>query len=649
MSLPKRLIPGAAVLAALVSFSAAAAAAETVAPDSLAAAPFIVSDGDTLWLAPALEVVGSRVPAALPVAVRRLEILGEQDIEDAPARSAAELLQAVPGVVTGQRQQYGVQSDLSIRGSTFEQVQVLLDGFDVSDAQTGHHALDLPLARQDIERIEVLQGQGSALYGSGAFGGVVNVVSKDAGSRAGGEVAAAAGGLGTWQTRGSLTDLSEDQRTGLRLSFDRFHSDGQDLEQPGGGELRNESDLWVVTSRLDQQQERGESSIFAGWAKRRFGALDFYAPYPSFEQTETFFASGRVNRSLGDRWTVEPRAYFRRHTDRFVLIRSNPDAYVNDHLTRRVGTELRGIGVLDERHTLAIGLEGVYEDLDSQGIRGGVHGPAMGRHLRRRLSLSTELDRHRGRLRWQAGARLDARADRAPRFSGTGAAAWDLAEEWTLRGSAGSVYRIPTWTELYYTSPVNLGDSQLQPETGWVWDAGLDWRRDVWTAQLTWFERRETDGIDWAMAPGGSTFEVMNIAEATTRGIELSGRWSHSRGHHLSAGWAWLDKQLDLPGNYVARYALQTPRHVLTGSGTLNLPWRLAATLAGRYLERTDGAGSHGGYRVAFVLDGRLDWQGPRDFFASLTGTNLLDRAYEEVPGVPLPGTVATFEIGRRF
>ena len=647
MSLPSMLIRGAAVLAALLSFTAVAA--EPVVPDSLAAPPFIVSDGDTLWLAPALEIVGSRVPAALPVAVRRLEILGEQDLQNAPARSAAELLQAVPGVVTSQRQQYGVQSDLSIRGSTFEQVQVLMNGFDVSDAQTGHHALDLPLARQDIERIEVLQGQGSALYGSGAFGGVVNVVSKDAGSRAGGEVAALAGGLGTWQTRGSLTDVSEDGNTGLRLSFDRFHSDGQDLEQPDGSQLRNESDQWVITSRLDQQQENGESSVFVGWAKRKFGALDFYAPYPSFEQTETLFASARLNRSLGERWTVEPRAYFRRHTDRFVLIRSNPDAYVNDHITRRVGTELRGIGVLDDRHTLAIGLEGVYEDLDSQGIRGGVAGPAMGWHLRRRLSLSTELDRHSGRLRWQAGARLDARPERSPRFSGTGAAAWDLNREWTVRGSVGSVYRLPTWTELYYTSPVNLGDSRLQPETGWVWDAGLDWRRDVWNAQLTYFERREEDGIDWARAPGSDAFEVMNIAEATVRGVELSGRWSHSRGHHVSAGWAWLEKDLDLPADYLARYSLQTPRHVLTGSGTMILPWHLAATLTGRYLERTDGAGSSGGYRVAFVLDGRLDWQGPLDTFASLTGTNLLDRSYEEVPGVPMPGTVATFEVGKKF
>lgn len=609
---------------------------------------FFLSEGDTIWLAPPMEVVGSRVPAALPAIVRQVEILAGSELDRLPGRSAAELLQTVPGVVTEQRQQYGVQSDLTIRGSTFEQVQVLLDGFDASDAQTGHHLMDLPLGRQDIERLEVLKGQGSALYGSGSFGGVVNVVSKRPAQSSGGEAALSAGGMGLWEGRGSVDAVSCGGDSGLRLFFDRFRVDGQEVDQPGGGTrpLGNEADTWSAGGRFVQTHETGETDFFVGWSKRRFGALDFYAPYASWERTQTFFASARFNRKVSRRWTLEPRLFLRRHDDRFVLDRDDPDRYLNDHQTRRVGSELRGIGTLGEKHTLAFGIEGVYEDLDSRGVRAGIYGPAMGEHLRRRFSAATELDRHHGRLRWQLGGRLDSWHDRAPRTSGTGAVSWDLSRLLTVRSSAGSVFRIPTWTELFYTSPVNLGLSELKPEHGWTWDAGLDLTTANWVVRASFFERYENDLIEWAMAPAETVFRVMNIAEGTVRGVETGATWRHGHGHSLSAGWAWLEKESDLPAGYLGRYTLLTPRHSLTGRGTLILPRHLALTLTGRYLERTGGPA---GYRVAFLLDGSLDWEGPANLFASMAATNLLDREYEEVPGVPMPGVLASLTVGRRF
>lgn len=644
---------GAAILAALafLPLLRGAAFGAAASGDSIAVVGFVVSEGDTIWLAPPMDVVGSRVPAALPAILRDVGMLDSADIGNLPGRSAAELLQTMPGVVVGQRRQYGVQSDLSLRGSTFEQVQMLLDGYEVSDSQTGHHLLDLPLGRQDIERIEVLKGQGSALYGSGSFGGVVNVVSKRPGQVSAGEAAVSGGGLGMWRARGNVEKVSCGGDTGLRLSFDRFRSDGQEVDRPGGGSapLGDEADTWSATTRFVQTAQDGETDLFVGWSKRRFGALDFYAPYPSWERTQTFFASARVNRRLSGNWTLEPRLYFRRHDDRFLLDRDNPGRYLNDHLARRVGAELRGVGALGRVHSLAFGLEGVYEDLDSRGIRGGVVGPALGRHVRRRTAAAAELDRHGDRLRWQLGARLDGWDDRGPRPSGTVAASYALAEHLLVRAGGGSVFRIPTWTELYYTSPVNLGQSDLKPERGWTWEAGLARTGTVWNAQATYFERYEDDLIEWTMAPADSVFRVMNIAEATVRGVETGLEWRHGRGHRLALGWTWLEKESDLPGGYLGRYTLQTPRHVLTGRGTAILPRDLAFTLTGRYLERIDGGGSTGGYRVAFVLDGRLDWQGPAGVFASLAGTNLLERRYEEVPGIAMPGALASVTVGKRF
>lgn len=627
----------------------AASAAQEAPADTAAALPFFVFEGDTLFLVPTIEVVGSRVPAALPGVVRGVEMLTAQELARLPGRSPAELLQTIPSVVTGQRQQFGVQSDLSIRGSTYEQVQVLLDGYDMDDPQTGHHLMNLPVGRHDIERLEVLPGHGSALYGSGAFGGVVNVVSARPGGRTGGELGATGGGNGSYGGWGSL-DLVDAAggATSARLSAEGFHTDGHDLDLDDGTVLSgaNDADLWSSTFRLRHEQNDDEVDVFAGYADRQFGAPDFYAPYPSWEHTRTFFTAARWNRRVREGFNLEPRFAYRRHEDEFVLLRDDPEVYTNDHVTHRYAGELRGIATLGETHALAMGVEGVYEDIRSTGVRGGNSAAALGEHERRRLSVSAELDRHGAPLRWQLGARLDERSDHEPRLAGTGAVSYDLAQVWTVRGSAGSVYRVPSFTDLYYEDPANAGNPDLKPEEGWAWDAGFELNSTAWHGRAVYFERREDNVIDWTMAPADSVWRATNVTDGMVRGVETRLGWRHPRGHTLGAGWTWLEKTTSLPADYEAKYALLVPRHSFVGTGTLVLPANLALTGTGRYLARTGGPDD---FRYSFVLDGRLDWRHRAGWFVSLVGTNLLDRRVMEVPGVPLAGILFTVSAGKRF
>ncbi|HPF71268.1 MAG TPA: TonB-dependent receptor [Candidatus Krumholzibacteria bacterium] len=632
--------------------SAAAAAAVCLALPSLAAeapadtAAFMIVQGDTLWLAAPVEVVGSRVPAALPAIVRGVDLLDGDELASRPSRSVAEQLQALPSVVTGQRNTGGVQSDLSIRGSTFDQVQVLLDGSDLSDPQTGHHLMDLPVGVHDVDRLEVLPGHGSALYGSGAFGGTVNVVTKRPAGRTGGELGAMGGGNGTWSAWGSA-DLG-DARTGGRLSVERYRTDGYDFTADDGSTVENagDADLWSATGRLVHDTGRGEADAFVGYAERAFGALDFYAPYPSWERTRTLVASARVNHRLSDRVTLEPRLAVRRHEDRFVLIRTNPAAYTNDHVTHRYQGELRAVVDLGDRRDLAVGVEGAYEDIASTGVRGGVTGPALGDHLRRRTAAYGELAGHGGPLRWQLGGRVDLRSDQKMRTTGSAALAWDLRGPWTVRASVGGMHRVPTFTDLYYSDPANQGNPDLAAEHGWAWDAGVDYARGPWQGSAAWFDRHETDLIDWARPVGDTVWHVLNIAEGRARGVETKLAWRAARGHRLMVGWAWLERTTALVPGYEAKYGLLVPRHNITLQGTAVLPLHLEATAAFRYLERSDGPDD---FRVAGVLDARLDWTHQAGWFASLLGTNLADRRVMEVPGVVLPGQVVTVAAGRRF
>lgn len=604
---------------------------------------------DTLPVAPLVEVVGSRVPAALPSLVRPVRVVDEATLATAPARSVSEALQAVPGVIVGQRQQYGVQGDLTIRGSTFDQVLVLLDGVAAGDPQTGHHLLDLPLDLADVGRLEVLPGHGSTLYGSGAFGGTLNVVTREPAYRDGGRLALTGGGDGTWAARASV-DLAAHGADGgrSRLSFSRFATDGHDEKTADGGTAWAGADARATTATCRTTDRWGDWDVdaFAGLSDRAFGARDFYAPFPSFEATRTFMGWARARGSLGHGVAIEPRVSVRTHRDRFWLRREQPSAYANDHLTRRVGAGLRGLVDLGPRHTLALGVEGAWEDIDSRGVRGGAAAVALGAHTRREAALSAEVDGHGERLSWQAGMRVDGREGYAANGSGSAAFSCRLGAGVLARAGVGSAFRAPTFTDLYYVDPANRGNPDLAPERGWTWDGGLALDHGPWFASATWFERREQDRIEWARLEGESVWRVLNVAEATIRGAETEAGWRHARGHAASVGWTWLQTDSTLLPGYQGKYALLAPRAVVTAQARAAVTPALGCGAVLRYLAHDGGPDA---FRRQAGLDLRADWTGPAGWFAEGLLSNALDRERQEVPGVSLPGRLLTVTVGRAF
>ena len=122
------------------------------------------------------EVVASRVLSEPAAAGRREVVLTREEIARLPVSSVAEVLALIPGAGLSRRGARGVQGDLNLRGSTFEQALVMVNGMRINNPQTGHHHLDLFLPLAAVERVEVLFGSGSALYGPDAFGGAVNIV-----------------------------------------------------------------------------------------------------------------------------------------------------------------------------------------------------------------------------------------------------------------------------------------------------------------------------------------------------------------------------------------------------------------------------------------------------------------------------------------
>jgi iron complex outermembrane receptor protein len=371
-----------------------------------------------------------------------------------------------------------------------------------------------------------------------------------------------------------------------------------------------------------------------GVADRDVGAQDFYAPLPGRERTRVLVATGRSRRQLGA-ITVEPRLGTRLHRDEFTLDRDDRNRYHNDHRSQKVEAGLRAAVPLTGAWTASGDVAGFYEELDSEGIRGGQPDPALGDHVRRRGAVAAELTRNLLPVSIQLGGRLDAWQGEQPHWGGTATVSWSPRPAWSLHGTAGTLYRLPTVTERYYEDPFNNGDPDLLPESGWSWDAGARLDDGRWLASAVYFERHEENLIDWARPAGSDEpWQVQNIPDGLVRGIELRGGWCHPRGHQITAGWMHLAADRTFPPGSEAKYDLLVPRNHVTLVGSAVLPLDLLLTLQGRYLERTGGDDAFGEHVVA---DARVRWRHGR-VTVNLDVLNLGDERYEEVPGAVMPG-----------
>lgn len=123
-------------------------------------------------------VTGSRLTQDFLESSRYVTVFDSADLALLPVESVQGILQYAAGTDLRQRGPYGIQADLGIRGATFEQTLVMVDGTTLSAPQTGHHLLSLPVSKDEVDRVEIMHGAGTSLYGPNAFGGVVNIITR---------------------------------------------------------------------------------------------------------------------------------------------------------------------------------------------------------------------------------------------------------------------------------------------------------------------------------------------------------------------------------------------------------------------------------------------------------------------------------------
>lgn len=561
-------------------------------------------------------VTGARVPSPFSTVGRTFEIISREEIEKIPASSVEELLDYVGGVDVKTRGEKGVQADVSIRGGTFEQTQIMIDGVKVSDPQSGHHNMDIPLDLKSIERIEVLKGGGSSLYGPNAVGGVINIITRR-------------------PTRKSISyDFSagEHSLTESNLSSSFIHNQNSHYlsynRRASSGYIENtDFKIESLTYRGAYNPEIGEIAITAGVIGKEFGAYKFYSDiYPNeWEETQTMFVSMQSDAEVG-RLRITPRMHWRKHKDEFVLDRDNPDYYRNENTTGVIGGEIQ-VSIKSFAGTSVIGYEAAKEEIESN---------SLGDHYRTRRGFFAE-QRYNPwrRLTVAVNASGHVYDDWGWQFCPSVNMSYKIALNGRVRFSAGKSFRVPTFTELYYDSPANLGNLELEPEKAWSYEAGVDYKNRLIGAAGAVFYRNGDNMIDWARDSVLAPWQVMNIADNETWGAEVEmslglGRiFPGSKLTSLGLFYGYLDSRRST-GGYNAKYLIDLMRQQINAK--INIQWSeiLSQYFYLRYNERMNQAGY-------FVFDTRwtLRHEGYMLFFEA---SNMFNQSYSEVGSIPAPG-----------
>lgn len=548
-------------------------------------------------------VTAAATPVPADATGRSVSILSREDLARLGVSSIIEGLRLLPGVDPRARGPHDVQTDFSLRGATFGQALVLLDGVRLNHAQTGHHNGEIPAPLAGIDRIEVVAGPASAVHGADAFGGTIQVITR-AGRHASGEMA-----LGPDRTASLQASTSG---YGLPATWTASawgaRSDGFMYDRDfalGGGSLRGRPHPALT---LDVRHQR-----------RAFGANGFYGDSPSKEWTSGTNLSGAWSRT-GQAWSSQIRAAERTHRDRFRWDIRRPGFAENTHRTTAATLDATVSHLAASTFRLTTGTGGGIDRIASSNLGD--------RDFTRAYLFSEALWTPRPRLSIQAGARVDHYSTFGAAWSPSVSISGRLADRLRLRGSVARAFRTPTFTERYYSDPAHLATADLRPERGWAVESGADLTAGAWTLSVTPFLRRDDDVIDWVRNTPAERWRTTNIHAVTTRGVEVSvaRQWARAL---LRAHYTALDVEttrVAMLSKYVLDYTRQSAGVALALPVTRQA--HLAFTADAR--DRVDG-------QRYLLVGGRVTHPvGRVDLYAA--GTNLLNARYREVAGVPMPG-----------
>ena len=538
-------------------------------------------------------------------------VLKAKEIAAMPVKSLEELLQNIQGLDVRRRGVVGTQADLYIRGGNFNQSLLLIDGIPMNDLQTGHHTMNAMIALENIERIEIIKGAASRIYGENAMNGAINIITKNP-IENNTKISVQFASFETYGVNISSQQVKDS--VGILFQINRLQSQG----------YRFNTDFENMNSFFKVKWKNYE--LITSYGQRKFGANGFYASpdyKDQYEETQTHLFALK-NTFADDSKRINTNLYWRRNQDMYLFIRNNPLAYRNLHVNNRVGASVNATFINSIGHT------GVGLDLN----QGFLVSNNLGNHNRFTSTLFFE---HRfqfinNQLDIKPGIAITHYSDLGFYYYPGIDVGYRLSNAFKLYTNIGHTYRNPTYTNLYYHSASEIGNKNLIPEKALSIETGLHFNKGKFNANLTGFHREAKDFIDYVKNDFNAKWEANNVGTIVTSGVETTFDYSFkivNYDQQINLGYSFIDQLYNNTDYTFSRYGLNAYKHQFSIRLSTKFISYLEQNISYRYHERYENEPYH-------LLDFGINatkgkWK------LGVNAYNIFNTEYYETNLVPMP------------
>lgn len=466
------------------------------------------------------DVVVTASHSSLPLSQisREITIISKEEIQALPIQSIQDLLNYVSGVDILQRGGHGVQADVAIRGGSFDQTAILLNGINLSNPQTGHQSFNLPINLNDIERIEILHGPASFIYGASAFSGGINIITKkNPDYKIYTNIEGGQHNLWGLELGGFLkSGISSNQ---LSIGYDK--SDGY----IANSDYKILSSLWQT--RLNVRKT--VIDIQLGYNDKKYGANTFYSPlYPNqYDKTKSYL--GSIRGEIGSILKFTPTLYWNQQCDEFQLIRGDESKVpFNYHRTDVYGANL------NVEYEWNFGNTAFGAEFRSESILSSVLGKALnnaeGKFTKGadRTNISYVLE-HTYRLEniFITGGIMSTYNTSLKgkyHFYPTLGISYRPIDDMKIYASWSKASRLPTFTDLYYNTITHSGNVNLKQERSESFDVGMKYTNKYIDLSATTYLMYGRNIIDWVRSEG--KWQSMNHTSINKIGFDIEAKFN---------------------------------------------------------------------------------------------------------------------------
>jgi iron complex outermembrane receptor protein len=588
-------------------------------------------------------VFENRIQTPLSQKAASVTVLTKKELQELPGVTVADKLHNVNGLDLRSRGPHGVQTDIGLRGSSFDQVLVLINGIKLNDAQTGHHVMNLPIDLESIDRIEVHFGSASRVFGQNAFAGAINIITKISDD----DFIKVKRGAGDFNLRSDGVVINVATKNFKQSISGEFNSsDG----------YRSNTDYKIMNGLYQSELNLKGHKLNAmlGYTSRKFGANGFYASEDykdQYEEVTTILSSLSYSPRLRDTENnIVIRGYWRNNLDDYVFLRENPSYFNNIHTNNQYGLELNST-FKTKYGILGLGVDAQLVKLESNNL-GERERTVVTGFLEHKFQLVS------GKINITPGVQVNQFSDFGISYLPGVDAAYFISPKSKIYASVGQTLRVPSYTDLYYSSPANGSNPDLKPETAFSQEIGYSTKLSPKiNLDVAVFNRSSSDLIDRILvtrSPSiylndlgfrvketpGPIWIPYNISKLRTSGISSNIVYNNPQSSivkQVRLGYTYLDSDIEVDEGITSRYALENLKHQLTAGVTLNYTKHLSHTVSYRYADRLN-LDSYGllDSRVNLNIKRNLTW----NVFVDVT--NILDIDYKETNLVRMPGRWAS-------